>query len=150
MGAKRSLYLWGRACYDWKRKRNRRRALVWWEAGKGEQGMDKVLYYGMTGEKMCFQHILMNALDLAADGKEVKIIFEGASVGLVPVFEEENHPLYNKAKALGLIAGVCLACSKVMGVYEQNKNTGLAMLEDMNGHAGMKRYLYEDYRCISM
>lgn len=35
--------------------------------------MNKILYYGMTGEKMCFQHILLNALDLAEEGKEVKI-----------------------------------------------------------------------------
>ena len=112
--------------------------------------MNKVLYYGMTGEKMCFQHILLNALDLAADGKDVKIIFEGASVKLVSVFEEENNPLYKKAKNLGLIAGVCLACSKVMGVYEQNKNTGLSMLEDMNGHAGMKSYINDGFSIVSM
>lgn len=112
--------------------------------------MGKILYYGMTGEKMCFQHILLNALDLAADGQEVKIIFEGASVKLVPVFEAESNPLYKKAKDLGLIAGVCLACSKVMGVYEQNQSTGLAMLGDMNGHAGMKRYLHDGYSVISM
>ncbi len=110
--------------------------------------MDKILYYGMTGEKACFQHILLNALDLAADGREVKIIFEGASVRLVPVFEEENHPLYKKAKDLGLIAGVCLACSKALGVYEQSRRAGLAMLADMNGHAGMKGYLDEGYHRI--
>ena len=39
--------------------------------------MDKILFYGMTGEKMCFQHILLNALDLFSSGTEVKIIFEG-------------------------------------------------------------------------
>ena len=48
--------------------------------------MKKILFYGMTGEKMCFRHILLNALDLSADGEEVKVIFEGASVKLVPVF----------------------------------------------------------------
>ena len=112
--------------------------------------MNKILYYGMTGEKMCFQHILLNALDLAADKKEVKIIFEGASVKLVPIFEEEGNPLYKKAKDLGLIAGVCLACSKVLGVYEQVQKTGLTMLDDMSGHAGMKSYIQDDYTVISM
>lgn len=99
---------------------------------------------------MCFQHILLNALDLAADGKEVKIIFEGASVKLVPVFEEENNPLYIKAKNAGLVAGVCLACAKMMNVYEQCKNLGITMLDDMNGHAGMKRYIQDGYNVISM
>jgi len=112
--------------------------------------MEKILFYGMTGEKMCFLHILMNALDLSSSGAEVKIIFEGASVKLVPQLEEEENPLYRKAKDAGLIAGVCLACSKVMGVYEQNKNTGLAMLDDMFGHAGMKAYISDGYRVVSI
>lgn len=112
--------------------------------------MEKILFYGMTGEKMCFQHILMNALDLSTSGKEVKIIFEGASVKLVSLFEEENNPLYIKAKEAGMIGGICLACSKVMGVYEQNLESGLPMLADMSGHAGMKDYINAGYQVISM
>lgn len=112
--------------------------------------MDKILFYGMTGEKMCFQHILLNALDFYEAGKEVKIIFEGASVKLVPLFEEEKNPLYLKSKELGLIAGICLACSKVMEVYDQNLATGLPMLDDMKGHAGMKDYVDKGYMVVSM
>lgn len=112
--------------------------------------MKKVLFYGMTGQKMCFQHILMNALDLHEAGTEVKIIIEGQSVTLVPVFEKENNHFYNKVKEAGLIAGICLACSKVLGVYEDNLSSGLAMLDDMNGHAGMKKYIEEGYEVISM
>lgn len=112
--------------------------------------MEKILFYGMTGEKMCFQHILLNAIDLSASGKEVKIIFEGASVKLVSIFDKEANPLYKKAKDMGIIAGVCLGCSKVMDVFELNKNTGLAMLDDMSGHAGMKRYVDAGYQVISM
>jgi hypothetical protein len=112
--------------------------------------MKRVLFYGMTGEKMCSQHILLNALDLFAAGKEVKIIFEGASVKLVSLFEEELNLLYKRAKDAGLIAGVCLACSKVLEVYDQNKDTGLPMLNDLSGHAGMKGYIDSGYHVISM
>lgn len=112
--------------------------------------MKKILFYGMTGEKMCFHHILMNALDLNAAADDVKIIFEGASVKLVSVFEEENNPLYRKVKEAGLIAGICLACSKVLDVYEANLKAGLPMLDDMTGHAGMKKYLEDGYDVISM
>ncbi len=112
--------------------------------------MKKILFYGMTGEKMCFQHILMNGLDLHSSGEEVRIIFEGASVKLVPLFEEEGNPLYKKAKEAGIIAGICLACSKVLGVYEENLKTGLPMLDDMSGHAGMKQYVNDGYEIISM
>ncbi|NLJ97847.1 MAG: hypothetical protein GX320_01075 [Tissierellia bacterium] len=112
--------------------------------------MKKILFYGMTGEKMCFQHILLNALDLHSSGVEVKIIFEGASVKLVPLFEKEKNPLYKRAKEAGIIAGICLACSKVLDVYDQNVNTGLSMLDDMSGHAGMKDYIEEGFEVISM
>ncbi|MCK9522384.1 MAG: hypothetical protein M0R76_04970 [Proteobacteria bacterium] len=112
--------------------------------------MSKFLFYGMSGEKMCFNHTLLNALQLAEAGAEVKIIFEGASVKLVPVFEEENQPLYRKAKEKGLIAGICLACSKVMGVYDQNVASGLPMLDDMSGHAGVKPYTDAGYQVISL
>lgn len=86
--------------------------------------MNKVLFYGMTGEKMCFQHILLNALDIHSSGGEVRIIFEGASVKLVSQFEEEKNPLYKKAKDAGLIAGVCMACSKVWEYMIKTKIQG--------------------------
>lgn len=111
--------------------------------------MKKYLFYGMTGEKMCFQHILMNAVDLSEKGYEVKIIFEGASVKLVPVFEEEKTPIYVKAKEKGLIAGVCFACTKVINVYDEVVKSELELINDMMGHAGIARYA-DEYEVISM
>ena len=111
--------------------------------------MKEVLLYALQGEKMCFIHVLLNALDLSAAGHGVKIIFEGMSVKLVSVLEEEKNPLYLKAKEKGLIAGVCLACSKSLGVYEKNLESGLPMLDDMQGHAGIKKYVEEGYMVVS-
>ncbi len=65
--------------------------------------MNKILFYSMAGEKMCFQHILF---------------YLTYWIWLLTA----------KAKNAGLIAGVCFACSKVLGVYEQNLNSGLSML----------------------
>ncbi len=112
--------------------------------------MEKVLFYGMTGEKMCFNHILLNALDLKQAGHEVQIIFEGASVQLVPTFEEEGHAPYIKAKEAGLIAGACKACSKMFKVDEKIAELGVELLDDMQGHAGMKKYVEEGYTVVSM
>ncbi len=112
--------------------------------------MKKVLFYSMNGEKMCFQHVLMNALDLHNAGFEVRIIFEGASVKLPSILKEENNPLFGKAIEAGLIAGICFACSKVLGVFEANLALGLPMLDDMFGHAGMKPYLNDGYEVVSI
>ena len=34
--------------------------------------MSKILFYAMTGEKLCFLHVLMNAVDLAGEGMKSK------------------------------------------------------------------------------
>ncbi|MDO5023022.1 MAG: hypothetical protein Q4E07_06800 [Eubacteriales bacterium] len=110
--------------------------------------MKKVLFYAMRDEQMCFVHVLLNALDLHESGHEIKIIFEGKSVKLPAVFVKENNALYQKATENGLIAGACLACSKMMGVLEENKALGLTLLDDMKGHAGMKNYLENGFEVI--
>ncbi len=69
--------------------------------------MNKYLFYVMRGEKMCFIHVLLNALDLHQSHNEVQIIFEGQAVNLPSILEKENNPLYKKALTEGLVAGVC-------------------------------------------
>lgn len=110
--------------------------------------MDKYLFYGMTGQKMCFVHVLLNALDLKDAGHEVKIIFEGESVKLPPVLAKEANPHYKKALDLGLIAGVCFACSKMMGVMDDIEELNLPLLKDMTGHAGMRPYTEDGYKVL--
>lgn len=111
--------------------------------------MKKYLFYVMQGKKMCFVHVLLNALDLHEAGHEVKIIFEGESVKLPKVFEEEKFGLYLKAKEKKLFAGVCYACSVQLDVLDFNKSLDFPLINDMNGHAGMKAYVNEEYKVIS-
>ncbi len=107
--------------------------------------MKKYLFYAMRGEKMCFVHVLLNALELKSRGNEVKIIFEGQSVKLPAELSAESNPLYARALAEGLIAGVCLACSRVLGAEEDIKRLGLPFLSDMSGHAGIAPYAENGY-----
>lgn len=112
--------------------------------------MEKYLFYGMTGDKLVFQHIFMNALTLAEQGKTVKIIFEGASVKLIPLFIMEKNPLYLAALDKGLIAGICRGCSRAYGVADRLKDQEIPLLKDMFGHVGMASYLEEGYIPICM
>jgi hypothetical protein len=107
----------------------------------------KYLFYAMEGAEMCFQHVLLNALDLKANGYEVKIVFEGASVKLPPILAEKN-PLYKKALEEGIIAGVCKACAHTLGVLEEIEKLELPLLSDMSGHAGMKPFIEEGYKVV--
>lgn len=112
--------------------------------------MKKILFYAMSDDRTYMAHLLLNALDLADAGNEVKIIIEGASVSLVPQLDEEKEELFMKAKAAGLFVGACAACSKSFGVYEKNEAAGMKMLHDMSGHAGMKSYFAEGYDVLVM
>lgn len=108
----------------------------------------KFLIYAMEGEKMCFLHALMNAKQLKEAGHEVKIVLEGAACKLIGPLEEEKNRLYMTFKEDKTIAGVCLACSKVLGVYEENLASGIPMLDDMMGHAGILPYVKEGFETL--
>lgn len=110
--------------------------------------MKKYLLYAMNGKKMCFVHVLLNALDLKEAGNEVKIIFEGEAVKLPPELSQEENPLYKKALGKGLIAGVCLACSHTLGVKDDIEKLKLPLLNDMNGHAGMRPFMEDGYEVL--
>ena len=46
--------------------------------------MNKFAFFAFNNNMMCFQHILLNALDLADKGKEAKIIIEGEALTFSP------------------------------------------------------------------
>ncbi len=56
--------------------------------------MGKYALFAFNGEAMCFMHVLLNGLNLQAQGQEVKIIIEGAACRLVPELEEAGHPFH--------------------------------------------------------
>lgn len=109
---------------------------------------NKTLFYIMQGEKMCVQHVFLNALDLYDSGGEVKIIFEGKSVLLPPELAGTNT-LYERCLSEGLIAGVCKACSQQLGSLDAVMALGLPLLDDMSGHAGIKPFSTDGYAVIS-
>ena len=113
--------------------------------------MRNIALFAFNGDPMCFIHVLLNALDMKEKGDDVKIIFEGAATKLVPELVKKDHPLsslYQKAKALNLIDGVCKACSNKMGTLEAVKTEGLKFLDEMTGHPSISRYRQEGFEII--
>lgn len=108
--------------------------------------------YAFNGELMCFVHVLLNALDMHEKGTNCVIVFEGASVKLIPELEKKDNPfsdLYFKAKEAGLIDGACKACSAKMGVLDAVKEAGLPLLDDMSGHPSMSAYMVRGYTLLT-
>lgn len=117
---------------------------------KGEDSMNKYAIFAFKGELMCFQHVLLNALDMQSKRIESKVIIEGEAVKLINELEESENKLYKMAKDKGLIAAICKACSAKLGVLEYNQNVGIPMGDEMSGHPAMSTYIEQGYEIITM
>ena len=114
--------------------------------------MEKFALFAFRGDAMCFVHVLLNALDMKKKGMEAKIVIEGEAAKLIPDFSAAAgplKPLFEKARGLNLIDGVCMACSSKMGTLDAARSMGLNLLNEMCGHPAMGRYLKEGYRVIT-
>lgn len=112
--------------------------------------MNKVVFFAFRNHMMCFQHLLLNALDIVEKGGDAKIVFEGEAVKLPQELVKEENPLYKKALEKNVIEGACEACSKMMEVYDINKELGLNLLVGVSGHPAMEKYLSEGYQIITL
>lgn len=117
---------------------------------KGGVTLKKVAFFPFMGDKMCFMHVLINALDLHEKGVDTKIIVEGEAVKLMKVLEEEANGNYLKTKELGLFDSICKACSAQMGVLEYNQKLGIPIKGNANGHPAMYDYINEGYDIITL
>ncbi|MBU0663996.1 MAG: cytoplasmic protein [Proteobacteria bacterium] len=112
----------------------------------------KVLLVAFQGQPMCFIHVLLNGLELQAQGHLCKIIIEGEATRLIPEISQEGHflnVLYRQMLEKGLLEGVCRACSLKMQVLENIKTEGLSLLDDMSGHPGMAKYIEQGFEIIN-
>jgi hypothetical protein len=112
--------------------------------------MNDAAFFAFKGNLMCFQHILLNALDLDSKGQGVKIIIEGEAVTLIQKLEESDNKHYFEAKEQGLIDCICRACSASLGVLEYNQSTDIPLKGDMSGHPAMETYINQGYQIITL
>lgn len=114
--------------------------------------MKKTALFVFNEDPVCFIHVLLNALDLKGKGHDARVVIEGAATRLIPeLLRADNplHPLWEKARAAGLIDGVCRACSAKMGTLETAESERLGILDDMSGHPGMARYQEDGFNVIT-
>ncbi len=114
--------------------------------------MKKFALFVFNGDPMCFIHVLLNALDMKEKGYESRIVIEGSATKLLPDLDRPDnalHKLWEKVKEVGLVDGVCKACSNKLGTLEAAKEQGLTLLDEMSGHPSMARYRDEGFEIIS-
>ena len=121
-----------------------------WTKNTGGNKVKKIAFFPFKGDKMCFMHVLINALDLHEKGVDTKIIVEGEAVKLIKVLEEEENKMYLKTKELGLFDSICKACSAQMGVLAYNEKVGIPIKGNAKGHPAMIDYIQEGYDIITL
>lgn len=113
----------------------------------------RIAIFAFTGEMMCFAHALLNALDLNSKGYDVMLIIEGSATRLLKDFHAGTTPFTEQFQMClehGLIAGVCAACSSLMGTMDTAKEMKLTLLGDMKGHPSMEEYIVAGYDIITL
>lgn len=112
----------------------------------------KKVFFAFKGDPVCFIHVLLNAIDMKEKGLEVKIVMEGAATSLIPDLALPANPLnslWEKAKSMDLVAGVCKACAMKMKSLDSAKAQNLVILEDMSGHPSMTGFIENGYEVIN-
>jgi hypothetical protein len=114
--------------------------------------MKKVALFVFNGDPVCFIHVLLNGLDMKEKGMDGRIIVEGAATALLPKLAKPENPLnklWEKAKSMGIVEGVCKGCAHKTGTVDEAVKQGLALLDDMDGHPSISRYMEEGFEIIS-
>lgn len=105
---------------------------------------NSVVLFAISSDPVVFAHTLLNALDMKERGWEVKVVIEGDATKQVSLLRNETKPFANiwqQAKKAQLIEGVCRACAQKNTVVPAVVEQGLKLLDDMNGHPAVARYI---------
>jgi hypothetical protein len=113
---------------------------------------EKFVIFAFNGEVMCFAHALLNAREMHSRGMEVRVVIEGSATRAVKRLTEPERPfskLYLQVRDAGLIDGVCKACATTMGSLKSASQQSLVLLDEMDGHPSMARYIEDGWTVLS-
>jgi hypothetical protein len=113
----------------------------------------KLLFVVFADDACRRNHAFMYAIDLAQRGHSVRIILDGGAVGCLRAREGRFGALFDEARALGLLEGVCRTASSgcddpTRDVTGLAREAGLSLLDSMQGHAGIGTFVEEGYEVI--
>ncbi|MGI6376826.1 MAG: cytoplasmic protein [Anaerolineae bacterium] len=116
---------------------------------------ERVVFVLFAGPEMpCkLQHALLFARDIARNGGEARIVFEGnAPRALVELQQGQSNVagLFKMCLDEGLIAGVCKGCAMVHGAVHAAQELGLPLLDDAFGHVSLVPYIRAGMQVITL
>jgi len=118
----------------------------------------KMLFVVFSDDSCRQTHALMYAMELHAKGHEVRLILEGTATQVLHELaspESKRGALLRSAQAAGVLVGACARASAgCASPAPQRKVTELAtahavpLLADLEGHAGIERFVREGYEVV--
>lgn len=99
-------------------------------------------------------HAFLYAIDLARHGHEIRILLEGEAARSLREREGRFGGLFEEARRLGLLAGVCKTASSGCADASNDvtglaRASGLELLDTLDGHAGIASFVNEGYEILT-
>lgn len=97
---------------------------------------------------------VLNALALTKEAKEagdeVELIFDGASVGWIPILADPEHKLHLMFEGIkDHIAGACEFCAGAFEVKDAVRSAGIAFLSEFEGHPSLRRRVADGFEVVT-
>jgi hypothetical protein len=118
----------------------------------------KLLFVLFSNDACRLAHALLYAIDLDGKGHAVRIIVEGEatrSLGSLPGQDSRHARLLREALARGLVVGACRTASGGCATGDVDRQVtdavraeGIALLDDLDGHAGIASFIAEGYELV--
>ncbi len=111
----------------------------------------KIVLFAFSEDLGIFVHLMLNAIDMKERGYETKIVIETKAARFVRDMMDANAlfgGLFKKVKDQGLIDGVCRMCSAMTDSQQQAKEQNIKLLDEMNGHPSIAKYLEEGFTVL--
>jgi len=117
----------------------------------------KLLFMIFTDEECKQNHAFMYALECHEKGNKVRIILEGPATACLNRLPEDGKfaGLFKLAKKNGLIEGICKTAAGGCSTNKPARNVakmagteGLELISDLNGHAGIGRFIKNGYQVL--
>ena len=116
----------------------------------------KLLFLVFSHDACRVRHALMYALDLARHGHQVRIILEGEATALLGDRAGRLAELLGEAVAENLVEGACATAARGCATGDALRNltraaeeAGLTLLGDLDGHAGIERFVQAGYQVVT-
>lgn len=111
----------------------------------------KYLFYVYEDNDMCLQHVFLYLKELNKKKIEARLILEGKAASLPATLGARPRAIGQHlfdARDKGWILGICKACAVMGKAVEAAKKEFIPLLEDLDGHAPLARYIEEGYTIV--